>query len=126
MSKLALFIVLSISGLCVSRYANPTPQSIQKFKQWKFGLFMHWGIYANLGPMPGCGDVCSWPLSWDARSWANKNVTTKDDMVKFRKYYWGLSQKFNPSNFDPSVWADAAYAAGMRYFIMVHFFEFKV
>ncbi len=69
--------------------------------------------------MPNCGDVCSWPLSWNDRTWANHNVTTKEEMIKFREYYWGLSSIFNPVEFDPNVWADAAQAAGIKYFVMV-------
>jgi hypothetical protein len=37
--------------------------------------------------------------------------------LSFRRY-WGLSKTFNPTKFNPNVWADAADKAGMRYFVM--------
>src|SRR5690349_17627844 len=33
-------------------------QRLEWFQDQRFGLFMHWGIYANLG----C--IESWPMSW--------------------------------------------------------------
>ena len=46
-------------------------------------------------------------------------MKTKDDMKKFREFYWGMSKTFNPSKFDPNKWADYAWKAGMRYIVMV-------
>jgi alpha-L-fucosidase len=40
-------------------------------------------------------------------------------MVRFRKYYWNLHKTFNPKKFNPDVWAEAAWNAGMRYIVMV-------
>ena len=37
-----------------------------------------------------------------------------DDQVKFRAMYWGLSKTFNPTKFNPDVWATAAATAGMK------------
>jgi alpha-L-fucosidase len=63
-------------------------------------------------------DLASWPIEWSTHSYNNPNISTKEDMIKFREYYFGLSKKFKPEKFDPSVWAEAAHRAGMRYVVM--------
>ena len=39
-------------------------------------------------------------------------------MEQFSEMYWGLSKTFNPTKFNPDVWASSAKAAGMKYFVM--------
>ena len=37
--------------------------------------------------------------------------------VDYKKWYWGLSEKFNPVNFNPNQWSDVMEKAGMKYAI---------
>ncbi len=39
-------------------------------------------------------------------------------MIKFRKFYFDLNKTFNPDRFDPKLWAEYAWNAGMRYMVM--------
>ena len=64
-------------------------------------------------------DLASWPIEWSSRQINNPKIRTKEDMSKFREYYFNLPSKFNPDKFDPTVWANAAHRAGMRYVVMV-------
>jgi alpha-L-fucosidase len=89
--------------------AQPAPARMEWFQDMKFGLFMHWGIYCELG----C--IESWPLVWADRKWSNPHLKTLDEMLAFRQMYWALNKKFNPTKFRPEVWAQAAKRAGMRY-----------
>ncbi len=63
------------------------------FQQRRFGLFVHWGIYA----IPAWHEQvqCRWPVS-------------KADYVK-------LAAQFNPVKYSPDEWLDMAEAAGMEY-----------
>lgn len=90
-------------------YAQPQPGRMEWFQDLKFGLFMHWGMYCELG----C--IESWPLVWADRSWSNPQIKTLDDMLAFRKKYFALNQQFNPANFRPEDWAAVAKRAGMKY-----------
>ena len=63
------------------------------FLQARFGLFIHWGIYA----IPG----------WHEQHVFRKHMT--------RAEYVPLMRRFNPAKFDPDPWLDQAEAAGMRY-----------
>jgi len=85
-------------------------QVLAKLDQWqdlKFGMIIHWGLYA----VPGI--IESWELC--SEDWINR----PDSMTycNFKKWYWGLKDEFNPINFDPDQWAQAASDAGMKYLV---------
>ena len=82
----------------ITTTATPTPreQTRQWFRQAKFGMFIHWGVYALLGK----------------GEWI-RNVGKIPD-----EEYAELPPKFNPENFDPDAWADLAVRAGMKYMVV--------
>lgn len=63
------------------------------FKGKRFGLFIHWGLYA----IPGWHEQILW--RWNLP----------------REEYEGLIHVFNPSRFDPGQWIDIARNTGMEY-----------
>ncbi|MFE5319474.1 alpha-L-fucosidase [Paenibacillus sp. NPDC056579] len=63
------------------------------FFERRFGMFVHWGLYA----IPGWHEQLLWRGS-----------------VK-RKEYEQLIHQFNPIDFDPDAWLDLAEEAGMQY-----------
>jgi alpha-L-fucosidase len=94
-----------------STYEWPSdPQVKAKLDKWqdlKFGMIIHWGLYA----VPGI--IESWALC--SEDWIERDSTiTYED---FKKWYWGLKKDFNPVNFDPDHWANAAKDAGMKYVV---------
>jgi alpha-L-fucosidase len=89
--------------------AQPAPGRMDWFQDQKFGLFLHWGIYSELG----C--IESWPLVWADRKWSNPSLQSLDEMLAFRQQYFALNKKFNPTHFRPEDWASAAKRAGMKY-----------
>ncbi|WP_316835931.1 alpha-L-fucosidase [Pedobacter nutrimenti] len=92
-------------------YEWPTdPQVKQKLDNWqdkKFGMIVHWGLYA----VPGI--IESWSIC--SEDWIDRDSTvTYDD---YKKWYWGLSKEFNPVKFNPEQWAKAGKSAGMKYLV---------
>ncbi|MGS2737648.1 alpha-L-fucosidase [Sinomicrobium sp. M5D2P17] len=90
--------------------APKDPEVIEKLDKWqdqKFGMIIHWGIYA----VPGI--IESWSIC--SEDWIERDSTISYN--DYKKWYWGQSEKFNPVNFNPEQWADAADAAGMRYLV---------
>ncbi|MBO9618485.1 MAG: alpha-L-fucosidase [Niabella sp.] len=82
----------------------------QKLEHWqdqKFGMLIHWGLYA----VPGI--VESWSIC--SEDWIGRDSTVA--YPDYKKWYWGLKKDFNPVHFDPDQWAGAAKAAGMRYVV---------
>jgi alpha-L-fucosidase len=72
------------------------PDRLQWFREAKFGLFIHWGVYSMIG----------------REEWARQllHIPLKD-----YQYY---ADNFNPVNFDPDAWAALARDAGVRYVII--------
>ncbi len=66
------------------------------FRQDRFGMFIHWGIYAT----PARGE---WVRSVERIS---------------NEAYQQFFDSFNPVDYDPKKWAKAAKAAGMKYAVM--------
>lgn len=86
-------------------------RQLARFQDRRFGLFLHWGPYSQLG----C--IESWPLVWADRKWSNPAIQTRDEMIAFREKYFALPKTFNPTAFQPRDWALAAKRAGMRYVV---------
>lgn len=66
------------------------------FRKARFGMFIHWGLYA----IPGRGE---WTYARDR--WEKGE-------------YEALAKRFNPTAFDPSEWARLAKGAGMKYAVL--------
>lgn len=80
---------------------------LDKWQDQKFGMLIHWGLYAQAGIME------SWTLC--AEDWIDRDSTIAYE--DYKKWYWGLKKDFNPVHFNPGQWAEAAKGAGMRYMI---------
>jgi len=92
-------------------YEWPADQKVKaKLDKWedqKFGMLIHWGLYA----VPGI--IESWELN--SESWIERDSTIAYE--DYKKWYWGLSKTFYPSKFNPDQWAKAGKDAGMKYMI---------
>jgi alpha-L-fucosidase len=70
-----------------------------------FGLFIHWGIYAQTPVNP------SWSMM--------ENVFGKAGPAKLPKdQYYAQAEVFNPKNYDPNRWLKMASSIGMQYAVM--------
>ena len=75
---------------------DPTDGDTEWFVHDRFGLFLHWGLYA----LPA------------RHEWV-KNYEKIDDAA-YDKYF----KHFDPDLYDPALWANAAANAGMKYFVV--------
>lgn len=96
-------------------YQRPTdPLVIQNLEQWqdlKFGLFMHWGTYSQWGI------VESWSLCPEDEGWTQRKPEHGKTYYEYVNNYENLQRTFNPTDFNPKKWAEAAKAAGMKYVV---------
>ena len=94
-------------------YTAPTEPDVQaKLAEWqdlKFGMLIHWGLYA----VPGI--VESWSICSEDEDWIPRDSTMRYD--DYKRWYWSLNKMFNPRQFDPDQWAQAARRAGMKYVV---------
>jgi alpha-L-fucosidase len=75
----------------------PTPGNAELFRQDRFGLFIHWGLYAMAA----------------RHEWIQSMEKIHPD--RYRRDYF---ERFDPDLFDPEAWADAAAYAGMKYLVI--------
>eukprot|EP01062_Namystynia_karyoxenos_P055715 TRINITY_DN46776_c0_g1_i1.p1 TRINITY_DN46776_c0_g1~~TRINITY_DN46776_c0_g1_i1.p1 ORF type:complete len:510 (+),score=147.75 TRINITY_DN46776_c0_g1_i1:92-1531(+) len=84
-------------------YKHASPAAVERWHDLKFGLRIHWGLYASgiltgtpIGPE-------SWPLN------RAKNVS-------FLSAYWDQARTWNPKKYNPDQWIAMMKGAGMRFF----------
>ena len=75
---------------------DPTLGDTDWFVQDRFGMFIHWGLYA----LPA------------RHEWVKTNERMSTE--SYDKYF----KHFDPDLYDPGLWADAASNAGMKYFVV--------
>jgi alpha-L-fucosidase len=88
------------------------PAVAAKLDQWqdlKFGFFMHWGLYSQLGIIE------SWSLC--PEDWITRDGMGSDNYFTYKANYENVITKFNPTGFAPEKWAAAAKDAGMKYVV---------
>lgn len=66
------------------------------FTHDRFGLFIHWGLYA----LPA------------RHEWVKQREQIPDEV--YQKYF----ERFDPDLYDPELWAKATRDAGMKYFVV--------
>jgi alpha-L-fucosidase len=75
---------------------KPTAGDTSWFVRDRFGMFIHWGLYA----LPA------------RHEWVRHHEEITDEAYQI--YF----EQFNPTKFDPEKWAATAWAAGMRYAVL--------
>src|SRR5574344_2032608 len=93
-----LLVVFTMNSATLSSQSHycPTPENIasrSEFQDNKFGIFIHWGVYAMLGQ----GE---WVMT-------NQNINYQE--------YAKLPSAFYPIRFDAQKWVSAIKASGAKY-----------
>src|SRR5207249_2909871 len=86
-------VPLAAAGQGREAVATERAAARQWFADAKLGLFVHWGVYSQLG-------AGEWVMH-------NRKITVAD--------YESLAATFNPTKFDAAAWVDLARRAGARY-----------
>ena len=100
--RLAFVILILAAWLPAARSQSFTETPEQKqtrlaaWREARFGLFIHWGIYA----IPARGEWVQW----------NEQIPVEE--------YAKLADQFKPVKFDANAWVAAAKAAGMKYMVL--------
>jgi len=82
------------------------PASIQWWREARFGMFIHWGLYAQ-----------------PAGTWQGKQIPSIGEWIMYNARipipeYEQLAKTFNPVKFDAEEWVLIAKRAGMRYLVI--------
>ena len=90
-------VIAAFAVSSASAQKESVPEARLAARQWfrdaKFGMFIHWGVYSQLGQ----------------GEWVMQNRS-----IPIRNYEW-LASSFNPTKFDARAWVALAKSAGVRY-----------
>lgn len=90
--------------LCSGARAQPADPRLDWFREAKFGMFIHWGIYTELAGIYGDKtDGGEWMMH-------SKQIPIRE--------YAALAGQFNPVQFDAADWVRLAAEAGQRYLVV--------
>ncbi len=97
---LAVALLTSVLTILVTTAAQASGPSENDRTRWfreaKFGMFIHWGVYSMLGRHEWVRQLCHIPL---------------------QEYQWYVDN-FNPVEYNPDQWVALAQEAGMRYMVI--------
>jgi alpha-L-fucosidase len=108
--KAAALVLLGVCAMTAQPARKDAPKSQDEKMKWfreaKFGLFIHWGLYA----VP-------------AGEWKGQPVAGIGEWIMNRakipvKEYEQLAPQFNPTQFNAEAWVQMAQDAGMKYIVI--------
>lgn len=102
-----LFVTFTLFNLLT---VSAQPGNDDKMKWWdeaKFGMFIHWGVYSELG-----GVWEGEPVS----GYAEHILRIKE--IPLQRYREEVVANFNPVKFDAEAWVKLCKAAGMKYMVI--------
>jgi alpha-L-fucosidase len=107
MNRRLLLILLSTFTLAQAQPANPNREAeLQWFDEARFGMFIHWGIYAvPAGEWKG-------KKTWGLGEWIMRDM--KIPVADYKSF----APEFTAAKYDPVAWAKLAKAAGMKYVVI--------
>lgn len=106
---IVIFSLLSIAFTIVTAQTTSTTAAQTKMQWWKdakFGMFIHWGVYSvPAGTYEGkqVKGIGEWIMN-----------TAKIPVATYRQY----SRQFNPVKYNAEAWVKMAKAAGMKYIVI--------
>lgn len=113
LSEFFTFCLVAISALASGVIAQESPrdpgapaEAIARWRDTKFGLFIHWG------PVSLKGVEIGWGRGGERRGHSDGATGPVPGEI-----YDNLYKEFNPVKFDPDEWVEIARAAGMRYMV---------
>ena len=111
MRRIPLLLALTMTALAVTPPSPPAKETTQDqrmkwFREAKFGLFIHWGLY-----------------SIPAGEWKGKAIPGIGEWIMNRAQipvteYEQLAKQFNPVKFNAEEWVQMAEDAGMKYIVI--------
>ena len=84
----------------------------ENFNQQKYGMFIHWGLYSQLGGVYKGKKMEEGGTGPRVAEWVMRRKEIP------RAEYAKLADSFNPTHFDAEEWVAVAKAAGMKYMVI--------
>ena len=104
--SLLLLPGLNIQAEPAAAPKRPSPATIQQWQSRKFGLFIHFGLYSELGGI-----------------WKGEKIDGYNEQIRLHAHipkdeYAAVAKQFNPSKWDPEAIVKLAQDAGMKFIVI--------
>jgi len=103
--KKTLTLVMAMM-LVLNTFAQSKPDKMDWWKEAKFGLFIHWGVYSVPAGVYDGKDIAG------IGEW----IMNRGKIPTAR--YQAYAKEFNPVKYDPEAWVKMAKDAGMKYLVI--------
>ena len=103
---LTLVLIMGMSKELLYAQVNRLPDSV-RMKWWeeaRFGMFIHWGVYAQFGGVYQGHEQARGGAEWIM----NRSKIPVDE-------YQAMAKQFNPTQYNADEWVRMAKDAGMKY-----------
>jgi alpha-L-fucosidase len=113
------FCVLAVS---FPSFAQSAPPDVNGRMSWwreaKFGMFIHWGVYSVFENRYDGADVNGNPVHYNVQ-----NSMVPSEWIMYhtlipRSVYREAAKQFDAKDYDPKLWVQTAKEAGMKYIII--------
>ena len=102
-----LILILTVVGLIPLRAQRPDNATIQQWQARKYGMFIHFGLFSELGGV------------WQGKQYSgNYSEQIQSDAHIPRADYEPLAAAFNPVRWDPDAVVQLAIDAGMKFIVL--------
>jgi len=98
-------IFIGLVGLLTAHSSSAAPDSTW-FRDAKFGIFIHWGLYSELGN------------EWKGQSYYGSGEWIMNRAKIPATEYAQIAGRFNPTNFNAQEWARFVKESGARYLVV--------
>ncbi|MCM4156910.1 alpha-L-fucosidase [Gramella sp. AN32] len=99
------YCTLGLISVLVTNSIAQSPDKMDWWKDAKFGMFMHWGLYSQTAGY------------WDGHKAKGNEHFMIHEKISLKEY-GKIADDFNPINFDAEKWVLTAKEAGMKYIII--------
>ena len=100
------FLAFIVIVLTINSIAQPKPDKMDWWKEAKFGLFIHWGVYSVPAGVYEGKDIEG------IGEWIMNNGKIP------KATYQAYAKQFNPVKYNPEAWVKMAKDAGMKYLVI--------
>jgi alpha-L-fucosidase len=100
-------VVTTVPARAESEKMRPNAESLQEWQSRKFGMFIHFGLYSELGGI------------WRGKNYdGNYSEQIQSDAHIPESDYAALALTFNPKHWDPDAIVQLAHDAGMQFIVL--------
>lgn len=111
---ISLFLAVSLPFL----FANEPVDKMAWWKEARFGMFIHWGVYSVYGNVYDGPNVNGEIVHYDKRETGIPSEWIMNEVPIPRAVYREAAKVFDAKDYDPKEWVRIAKQAGMKYIVI--------